>query len=749
MFSAPDLSGPALTRRHVARLSATVFEADPSLPRRFFAARWSGFWRVRESGPHEVRVRAHGAAEVRVDGTVVASVEEGARGRGAGRPVPLEAGVHAVQVDYRPGTQPPFLKVLAGRSGAALRPFEAEDVYPQRPSAGRLRADRGVALLGGLALLAWVGVAAAGFTAARSWQRATDRPLREWPPLRVPYLVPVLLAGITAWGAALRAQAVVHRAQEGRPYDGDPYTYLQFAREMRGFYDAHVREPVFVAATKAGLAATGQRDAGISLTSAVFSALTVPATYVMGARAFSPLVGLLAASLLAVETRAIAHSAEGGRDDAFALTVVACACALLSMLRRPTRTSAAVSGLAGAAASLTRLTSLSFLLPAHAWLVVEPGPDRRPRLKAAAIALLITAALIAPYLINCAVAFGDPLFAVNYHAGFYRYRDAPGDTRDGARHAGQPASVAQLLLGSGHPYRTLERGYIGLTSYPFANKWTGFGGAPLLGPALALSALVGLVLWLFSPSGRLLLVVLFSSLLPFAFTWDVPGGSEWRFTLHAYPFYLVAAALALTRLAGLAPRPRSIMRWPWNGRRTAILAAMGIAAALVGWGSAVGLRYLRFREDVRTGEPARFEAGPRDRLFVGDGWYGPQTLGNLRVRFSHGRRAVIDLPLAAGRDYLLTLRLDPFQFDGAPAQTVRVVLNGSAVADLALDWDEARIGSYIVRLPASRIREGRNALELQAAYSKRADSVGGGAQEVSGDREVAFLFWYLRVEPGD
>ena len=112
-----------------------------------------------------------------------------------------------------------------------------------------------------------------------------------------------------------------------------------------------------------------------------------------------------------------------------------------------------------------------------------------------------------------------------------------------------------------------------------------------------------------------------------------------------------------------------------------------------------------------------------------------------------GRLGVLDLPLTAGRNYVLTLRLDPFQFDGAPPQTVRVVLDGSNIAELPLQWDESRIGSYTVTLPAWRVREGRNRLELQAAYSTRAASVGGGVQEVTDDQDVAFLFWYLRVEP--
>jgi hypothetical protein len=308
--------------------------------------------------------------------------------------------------------------------------------------------------------------------------------------------------------------------------------------------------------------------------------------------------------------------------------------------------------------------------------------------------------------------------------------------------------VAQLLLDSGHPFRTLERGYIGLTSYPFANKWTGFDAwSPLLGPVLAAAALAGLVWWLFSAPGRLLLVILFSSLVPFAFTWDVPGGSEWRFTLHAYPFYLVAAARFVTGLHVLA-RPVPLAWTFWNRRRTVIPAVMGsMLVAVAAWWLAVGLRDLRFKVDVRTGQAARFEAGPRDLLFVGDGWYGPTALGNVRVRFSHGRRGVLDLPLTAGRNYMCALRLDPFQFDGAPPQTVRVLLNGTALADLTLQWDEARIGTYTVTLPAALVREGDNKLELQAAYSTRAGSVGGGAQEVSGDRDVAFLFWYLRVEP--
>jgi hypothetical protein len=38
---------------------------------------------------------------------------------------------------------------------------------------------------------------------------------------------------------------------------------------------------------------------------------------------------------------------------------------------------------------------------------------------------------------------------------------------------------------------------------------------------------------LFSGTGRFMLLMLFTSLIPYAVTWSVGGGGEWRFTQHA------------------------------------------------------------------------------------------------------------------------------------------------------------------------------------------------------------------------
>ena len=64
------------------------------------------------------------------------------------------------------------------------------------------------------------------------------------------------------------------------PYvGGDPINYLKFARAMRNFYAAHVREPMFPAMTRIGLMFTNDQDVGVSVTSIVFGLLALVATY--------------------------------------------------------------------------------------------------------------------------------------------------------------------------------------------------------------------------------------------------------------------------------------------------------------------------------------------------------------------------------------------------------------------------------------------------------------------------------------
>src|SRR3970282_1627866 len=71
---------------------------------------------------------------------------------------------------------------------------------------------------------------------------------------------------------------------EQRPYlGGDPINYLRYAREMTSFYQPHVREPIFLALTRASLWLLGDQDEGLSLASALGSVLTILGVYLLGA----------------------------------------------------------------------------------------------------------------------------------------------------------------------------------------------------------------------------------------------------------------------------------------------------------------------------------------------------------------------------------------------------------------------------------------------------------------------------------
>ena len=122
-----------------------------------------------------------------------------------------------------------------------------------------------------------------------------------------------------------RSRPTGHGAATHTPYvGGDPINYLKFARAMRNFYAAHVREPMFPAVTRIGLMLTGDEDVGISLTSIVFGLLTLVATYALGALVASPMVGLAAAAMLGIDQSAVYWAIGGWRDELFAFFAISC-----------------------------------------------------------------------------------------------------------------------------------------------------------------------------------------------------------------------------------------------------------------------------------------------------------------------------------------------------------------------------------------------------------------------------------------
>ncbi len=528
-----------------------------------------------------------------------------------------------------------------------------------------------------------------------------------------------------------------------RRYYGDPQNYIRFAREMRHFYQAHVREPVFLATTRLFLALTGGQDEAVSFASASFSVLAVFAIFLFGRALHSTAAGLAAAAALAIEREVVLWAPDGWRDDAYMAMVAWSAWAMVRLSQRRTLAWGAVFGAAAAAACLTRVTALLYLVPAiAAFVALGDRAALRGRATSAAMALLVFAVLTGPYFVAITLETGDPLFAVNYHTIYYLDHEGQ-DPNQGLSAAQYVARKFQAT-----PVATTENAVRGLTDVPFDNKWNGFGSwLPGLGAALRLLAIGGLLGWLFVPAGRLLLIMLAGTLAPYMVTWSVGDGAAWRFTMPAYPFYLVAAvwcAAEAVRLVIEARQPERRARlWRQAPLRLAVAAALVIAFVLF----SRQMPYYVARESLRRGEATTLGAGERDRAFFVDGWTGLAREGNVTARLAAGDRATLAIPLPDRRPYHVVLRMDPLPFQTSPPQRVRVSLDGRPLAEWTLVYAPERVGTYEFDIPADVVTPGRGRLALVADFAKPMEEAGGAFPEIARSQVAAFRLWYVRVTP--
>jgi hypothetical protein len=523
------------------------------------------------------------------------------------------------------------------------------------------------------------------------------------------------------WGPHPRFE---HKNGPPTQYRGDPYTYLIYARAMRSPYAAHYREPLFPFATKVSLRFLHDSDVAVSFASAGFSILAIVLTFCLGAEVFGYSVGLAAALLVAIEFDVITSSAEGGRDDAFTCAVVGTAWAMLRLSRKPTAWNAALLGAIAGAGCLVRVTALSFLVPGFTYLLFTMTAPWRMRLRTLTIASAVALVVAAPYFVNCWRAFGDPLYAINVHADIYAQTEG--------HSSAAWATSARAYIGAhlhSRPIETLDTIALGLTEYPFANKWRGFDAwLPGAGRWLAVSALAGLALFVVLPAGRLLLVVLVSSLVPFAVTWRLIA--DWRFTEHAYPFLLIAACCTPWAIARAFGQRRELVRDRARVRASLLaLAAVVIAAAAV-WGALTRMTpRLIFIETLGAGERATIFAGDRDTAFFTNEWR-PATSEAVPTRGAPGPRATIKIPLRQGEAYHAVIRVDSSTAPvaaGAVPQPIQLLLNGRFLAVCEPASTPERIGACRTVFPADAVRAGINGLTLVT------------------DRPSGFRVWYVRM----
>ena len=165
---------------------------DARLPRRFFSARWQGYWYVPSSQIVTLHVDADDYADVWIDGEL-----RFARSTFTAGGIRLDAGVHELRIDYQQHGGTAHLSLRAGRAGAYPRPLQAEYLFPDAPAPGIVRLSTVTAWLGATVALTWaLGALAAAFLVLGRQPAAPTAGERQRPASMPTHYDAVALTGL-------------------------------------------------------------------------------------------------------------------------------------------------------------------------------------------------------------------------------------------------------------------------------------------------------------------------------------------------------------------------------------------------------------------------------------------------------------------------------------------------------------------------------------------------------------------------
>jgi len=108
----------------------------PELPRRFFSARWHGFWYLPESGDITFYAAGDDRLDIRLDGELLIRRTPPTDMHTATRDVTLDAGVHEIVVEYQQHGGASALGVRWQPRGGVPRGLPAHRLFPRKPEPG-------------------------------------------------------------------------------------------------------------------------------------------------------------------------------------------------------------------------------------------------------------------------------------------------------------------------------------------------------------------------------------------------------------------------------------------------------------------------------------------------------------------------------------------------------------------------------------------------------------------------------------
>lgn len=114
--------------------------------------------------------------------------------------------------------------------------------------------------------------------------------------------------------------------------------------------------------------------------------------------------------------------------------------------------------------------------------------------------------------------------------------------------------------------------------------------------------------------------------------------------------------------------------------------------------------------------------GPGDHIWLETGWHAPEQSGPVTFRWAEASAGML-IPLDHAAALRVQIHALPFDYDGAPAQVVRLIVNGTAGPEATLEpgWT-----TTVLEVEKGLWRAGVNRLQLAFARGTRPVDVGKG-----------------------
>ena len=225
VFPAVGFNGTPLLDDVGTTITLDFLNDDPDLPRRFFSARWTGYWYAPEAGDVELHGAGDDRLDVWLDGELVIRRTPPADMHTLVRTVRLDAGVHELRVEYEQHGGGFNMRLEWAQPGGRTRPLPPYRLFHEPPDTDDIRLAYGVAWLQRAVATFWIAILGIilAWLGTLAWQRVGphSRYGRQWESaFRVAIAGPFGLSASEETGSSLEESDPVTRGTDGHLLPG-------------------------------------------------------------------------------------------------------------------------------------------------------------------------------------------------------------------------------------------------------------------------------------------------------------------------------------------------------------------------------------------------------------------------------------------------------------------------------------------------------------------------------------------------